>query len=67
MRLLTNHSHTEFCSDVTPPPFPQGQYRPSDLLCPETYAWVQIERCLPRLEGARYARFNPDLDAGTTL
>uniref|UniRef100_A0A8D3AIX5 Arginyl-tRNA--protein transferase 1 n=1 Tax=Scophthalmus maximus TaxID=52904 RepID=A0A8D3AIX5_SCOMX len=44
----------------------KGQYRPSDLLCPETYAWVSIERCLPQLENSRYARFNQDPDAGTT-
>uniref|UniRef100_A0A8D3BKM2 Arginyl-tRNA--protein transferase 1 n=1 Tax=Scophthalmus maximus TaxID=52904 RepID=A0A8D3BKM2_SCOMX len=42
----------------------KGQYRPSDLLCPETYAWVSIERCLPQLENSRYARFNQDPDAG---
>ncbi|XP_068424122.1 arginyl-tRNA--protein transferase 1 isoform X5 [Clinocottus analis] len=42
----------------------KGQYRPSDLLCPETYAWVQIEQCLPQLENSRYARFNQDADAG---
>ncbi|XP_036402619.1 arginyl-tRNA--protein transferase 1 isoform X2 [Megalops cyprinoides] len=41
----------------------KGQYRPSDLLCPETYTWVSIERCLPRLESAAYARFNQDPDA----
>ncbi|TDH01054.1 hypothetical protein EPR50_G00176130 [Perca flavescens] len=42
----------------------KGQYRPSDLLCPETYAWVPIEQCLPKLENSRYARFNQDPDAG---
>ncbi|XP_059215215.1 arginyl-tRNA--protein transferase 1 isoform X3 [Centropristis striata] len=42
----------------------KGQYRPSDLLCPETYAWVPIEQCLPHLENTRYARFNQDPDAG---
>ncbi|XP_068182766.1 arginyl-tRNA--protein transferase 1 isoform X2 [Antennarius striatus] len=42
----------------------KGQYRPSDLLCPETFVWVQIERCLPPLEHSRYARFNQDPDAG---
>nr|XP_029133947.1 arginyl-tRNA--protein transferase 1 isoform X3 [Labrus bergylta] len=42
----------------------KGQYRPSDLLCPETFAWVPIERCLPQLENSRYARFNQDPDAG---
>nr|XP_043901606.1 arginyl-tRNA--protein transferase 1 isoform X4 [Solea senegalensis] len=42
----------------------KGQYRPSDLLCPETYVWVPIEQCLPHLENSRYARFNQDPDAG---
>ncbi|XP_038613511.1 arginyl-tRNA--protein transferase 1 isoform X4 [Tachyglossus aculeatus] len=38
----------------------KGQYRPSDLLCPETYVWVPIEQCLPVLENSKYCRFNPD-------
>uniref|UniRef100_A0A3P9LVL7 Arginyl-tRNA--protein transferase 1 n=1 Tax=Oryzias latipes TaxID=8090 RepID=A0A3P9LVL7_ORYLA len=42
----------------------KGQYRPSDLLCPETYAWVPIERCTALLDDSRYARFNQDPDAG---
>ncbi|KAL3050058.1 hypothetical protein OYC64_012164 [Pagothenia borchgrevinki] len=42
----------------------KGQYRPSDLVCPETYAWVPIEQCVPMLENSRYARFNQDPDAG---
>ncbi|XP_061693213.1 arginyl-tRNA--protein transferase 1 isoform X4 [Syngnathoides biaculeatus] len=42
----------------------KGQYRPSDLLCPETYVWITIEQCLPHLENSRYARFNPNLDEG---
>ncbi|KAL7384196.1 hypothetical protein ABVT39_026075 [Epinephelus coioides] len=42
----------------------KGQYRPSDLLCPETYAWVPIEQCVPRLDNSRYARLNQDPDAG---
>lgn len=44
----------------------QGQYKPSDLLCPETFTWVPIERCVPHLDKARYARFNQDPDAGTS-
>ncbi|KAL0964185.1 hypothetical protein UPYG_G00320390 [Umbra pygmaea] len=43
----------------------KGQYQPSDLLCPETYEFVPIERCIPSLEQTCYARFNPDKDAGT--
>uniref|UniRef100_A0A8C5I8L0 Arginyl-tRNA--protein transferase 1 n=1 Tax=Gouania willdenowi TaxID=441366 RepID=A0A8C5I8L0_GOUWI len=42
----------------------KGQYRPSDLLCPETYVWVPIERCVPQLDNSRYARLNQDPDAG---
>ncbi|XP_062988827.1 arginyl-tRNA--protein transferase 1 isoform X1 [Elgaria multicarinata webbii] len=41
----------------------KGQYRPSELLCPETYAWVPIEQCLPSLEHSKYSRFNQDLKA----
>ncbi|XP_073934273.1 arginyl-tRNA--protein transferase 1 isoform X12 [Castor canadensis] len=41
----------------------KGQYRPSDLLCPETYVWVPIEQCLPSLEKSKYCRFNQDLEA----
>ncbi|XP_053524375.1 arginyl-tRNA--protein transferase 1 isoform X9 [Artibeus jamaicensis] len=38
----------------------KGHYRPSDLLCPETYVWVPIEQCLPALENSKYCRFNQD-------
>ncbi|XP_048361279.1 arginyl-tRNA--protein transferase 1 isoform X6 [Sphaerodactylus townsendi] len=41
----------------------KGQYRPSDLLCPETYVWVPIEQCLPSLEHSKYCRFNLDAKA----
>ncbi|XP_070637060.1 arginyl-tRNA--protein transferase 1 isoform X4 [Bos indicus] len=41
----------------------KGQYRPSDLLCPETYVWVPIEQCLPSLEKSKYCRFNQDPEA----
>ncbi|XP_068255396.1 arginyl-tRNA--protein transferase 1 isoform X2 [Nyctibius grandis] len=41
----------------------KGQYRPSDLLCPETYVWTPIEQCLPLLEHSKYCRFNQDVKA----
>ncbi|XP_075279977.1 arginyl-tRNA--protein transferase 1 isoform X7 [Opisthocomus hoazin] len=41
----------------------KGQYRPSDLLCPETYVWTPIEQCLPLLERSKYCRFNQDVKA----
>ncbi|XP_015225493.1 PREDICTED: arginyl-tRNA--protein transferase 1 isoform X2 [Cyprinodon variegatus] len=42
----------------------KGQYRPADLLCPETYIWVSIDRCTPLLDSSRYARLNQDPNAG---
>ncbi|KFU94435.1 Arginyl-tRNA--protein transferase 1, partial [Chaetura pelagica] len=39
------------------------QYKPSDLLCPETYVWTPIEQCLPLLEHSKYCRFNQDVKA----
>ncbi|KAM9476861.1 arginyl-tRNA--protein transferase 1 isoform 1-T1 [Clarias gariepinus] len=42
----------------------KGQYQPSDLLCPETYMWVTIEKCIPRLDTSAYARLNDDTRAG---
>uniref|UniRef100_A0A673J5A3 Arginyl-tRNA--protein transferase 1 n=1 Tax=Sinocyclocheilus rhinocerous TaxID=307959 RepID=A0A673J5A3_9TELE len=41
-----------------------GQYRPSDLLCPETYTWLTIERCIPRLDISAYSRLNENARAG---
>lgn len=41
----------------------KGRYTPSFLLCPETYKWVPIEKALPKLDVAKYARFNEDLSA----
>ncbi|XP_069468063.1 arginyl-tRNA--protein transferase 1 isoform X3 [Ambystoma mexicanum] len=41
----------------------KGQYRPSDLLCPDTYTWVPIEKCLPKLEQSKYARLNQNSKA----
>lgn len=41
----------------------KGRYTPSFLLCPETYKWVPIEKALPKLDVAKYARFNEDPSA----
>ncbi|KAF4090049.1 hypothetical protein AMELA_G00047480 [Ameiurus melas] len=45
----------------------KGQYQPSDLLCPETYIWVPIEKCVPRLDASVYARLNEDTRAGNSF
>lgn len=42
----------------------KGQYRPSDLLCPETYTWVPMERCIPRLDISAYSRLSENAQAG---
>ncbi|XP_052006802.1 arginyl-tRNA--protein transferase 1-like isoform X2 [Xyrauchen texanus] len=42
----------------------KGQYQPSDLLCPETYTWMPIERCIPRLDISAYSRLSEDANAG---
>ncbi|XP_072413588.1 arginyl-tRNA--protein transferase 1 isoform X10 [Chiloscyllium punctatum] len=41
----------------------KGQYHPSDLLCPETYAWVPIEKCWTKLDQSKYSRLNEDINA----
>lgn len=41
----------------------KGKLSMSDLLCPETYTWVPIEKCIPKLEVSKYSRLNDDLDA----
>ena len=35
----------------------KGNFFPSFLLCPETYQWQPIERCLVKLDQSKYARF----------
>ncbi|XP_072335419.1 arginyl-tRNA--protein transferase 1 isoform X3 [Scyliorhinus torazame] len=41
----------------------KGQYHPSDLLCPETYVWVPIEKCRTKLDQSKYSRLNEDSNA----
>lgn len=36
---------------------------PSKLLCPETYVWCDIEKCLLKLNKNKYSRLNEDLKA----
>ncbi|CAF1414654.1 unnamed protein product [Rotaria magnacalcarata] len=38
----------------------KGQYKPSFLLCPETYTWHRIEKCVQLLNSHKYARFESD-------
>ena len=41
----------------------KGQYRPSFLVCPETYSWQPIEYCRPILDLSKYSRLDPDVAA----
>lgn len=41
----------------------KGRLAASDLLCPETYTWIPIEKCIPKLDISKYSRLNDDLDA----
>jgi len=35
----------------------KGDYKPSDLLCPEVYEWVPLADCKPLLEKSKYTPF----------
>ena len=41
----------------------QGRYHPSYLLCPETYQWIPIEKCLLKLDKSKYTRLTDDKNA----
>ena len=38
----------------------KGKYFPSFLLCPETFIWQPIERCVPKFAVSKYARLEED-------
>lgn len=41
----------------------KGNLVPSYLLCPETFYWIPISKCIPLLEVNKYSRLNPDASA----
>ncbi|KAG7198710.1 hypothetical protein KM043_001702 [Ampulex compressa] len=41
----------------------KARMKPSKLLCPETYAWCNIEPSLIKLSREKYSRLNEDIDA----
>lgn len=45
------------------PLYLQGNYAPSYLACPETYNWIPIEQCRPKLDLNKYSRLD-DPDEG---
>lgn len=38
----------------------KGNYTPSFLLCPETYSFVPIEECIPKLDSSAYSRLGEE-------
>nr|XP_022916865.1 arginyl-tRNA--protein transferase 1 isoform X2 [Onthophagus taurus] len=41
----------------------KGKLNPSDLLCPETFEWFPIGKCIPKLDVSKYSRLNENLSA----
>lgn len=41
----------------------KGKWSPSYLLCPETYTWIPIEKCISLLDTNKYSRLNENIDA----
>lgn len=38
----------------------KAKYRPSFLLCPETFIWQPVENCIPKFVESKYARLEDD-------
>lgn len=38
----------------------KARYTPSFLLCPETYIWQPVQRCIPKFDVAKYSRLVDD-------
>lgn len=36
----------------------KGNYSPSYLACPETFNWIPIKQCLPKLDHSNYSRLD---------
>ncbi|RUS75694.1 hypothetical protein EGW08_016536 [Elysia chlorotica] len=36
----------------------KAQFFPSDLVCPESYQWVPVQQCLPKLDASPYSRLS---------
>jgi len=45
----------------------KGQYNPSSLLCPQTFAWVDVRACIGLLDKSKYCRLNVNSDAPDQL
>lgn len=41
----------------------KGKYKPSYLLCPETYEWIPIELATPKLDRVKYSRLTDNPSA----
>ncbi len=36
----------------------KAQYHPSDIVCPQTFDWVPVEQCLPKLDESKFCRLS---------
>ncbi|GFO24303.1 Arginyl-tRNA--protein transferase 1 [Plakobranchus ocellatus] len=53
----------------------KAQFNPSDLVCPQSYQWVPVPQCLPKLDVSPYSRLaeakaedkNKDVDVNQVL
>ncbi|XP_014237021.1 arginyl-tRNA--protein transferase 1 [Trichogramma pretiosum] len=39
----------------------KAKIKPAKLLCPESYTWCDIDKCLPKLDVSKYSRLNEDI------
>nr|XP_023026125.1 arginyl-tRNA--protein transferase 1 [Leptinotarsa decemlineata] len=62
IHLFTEY-HWSFYIHSCPKMRYKGKLTPSFLLCPETYCWIPIEKCIEKLDAQKYSRLNEDLDA----
>jgi len=45
----------------------KSQYSPSKLLCPETFGWVDVDKCRPLLDKSKYSRLDPNTSTSDQL
>jgi len=70
MAVPSHHSDDTSLLLYTSPFFPappQGEYAPSDLLCPHTWRWVPLADCAPLLDADKYAILDPAARASPSL
>jgi len=44
----------------------KAQYHPSEIVCPLTFQWIPVEKCLPKLDVAKFCRLSETGNAPST-